>query len=98
MIKEEIEMIRMQSGKLTENKAEITLQRENFEALSRAVKNIVVEMGSDRTLYQTYCPMYNDNKGGMWLSASSEVRNPFFGDNMLSCGKVQEVLLVDNSQ
>ncbi len=95
---EVIEKIKVLAGKLTENKADIASQRENFEALSRAVKSMVIEMGSDRTLYQTYCPMYNNNEGGMWLSASPEVKNPFYGDKMLSCGRVQEVLFVDNGQ
>ncbi|MBC9795264.1 DUF3347 domain-containing protein [Sinomicrobium sp. FJxs] len=34
--------------------------------------------------------MYNENEGGKWLSADSEVKNPYFGQKMLSCGKVQK--------
>jgi len=33
-----------------------------------------------------------DGKGGYWLSNSKEIRNPYFGDIMLACGEVTEVL------
>jgi hypothetical protein len=32
--------------------------------------------------------MYNNNKGGKWLSASDKVKNPFFGDEKMKCGRV----------
>lgn len=75
-------------------KSEIGHQRGHFEMLARDIKDLVVIAGSDRTLYQQYCPMYNDNKGGTWLSASNEVKNPLFGSKMLKCGKVQQEITV----
>lgn len=67
-------------------------QREHFEALGKDIMDLVAIAGTDRTLYQQYCPMYNGNKGGMWLSANEEIRNPLFGAKMLKCGKVEEVI------
>ncbi|MGK7391510.1 MAG: DUF3347 domain-containing protein [Candidatus Cyclobacteriaceae bacterium M2_1C_046] len=72
--------------------SEIGHQREHFEALSQDIKDMTAIVGTDRVLYHQYCPMYNDNKGGMWLSASEEIKNPLFGAKMMKCGKVQEVI------
>jgi Cu(I)/Ag(I) efflux system membrane fusion protein len=35
--------------------------------------------------------MANDDVGGYWFSESEEIRNPYFGDEMLLCGEVKEV-------
>ncbi len=72
--------------------SEIDHQREHFEALGKDMKDLIAITGTDRKLYHQYCPMYNDNKGGMWLSASEEIRNPLLGSKMLKCGKVEEVI------
>ena len=65
-------------------------QREHFEILSIDLVDLLEITGSPRTLYQQFCPMYNENKGGIWLSASEEIRNPYFGQSMLTCGEVQQ--------
>jgi hypothetical protein len=31
-----------------------------------------------------------NNTGGYWLSNSKEIRNPFFGDKMLKCGRIEK--------
>lgn len=43
-------------------------------------------------VFVQYCPMAFDNTGANWLSMSEEIRNPYYGDMMLKCGKVQEKL------
>ncbi|MDX1760531.1 DUF3347 domain-containing protein [Salinimicrobium sp. 3283s] len=65
-------------------------QREHFELMSIDMVDMLAITGSPETLYQQFCPMYNDNKGGIWLSTSEEIRNPYFGQSMLSCGEVQK--------
>ncbi|MGB3465393.1 MAG: efflux RND transporter periplasmic adaptor subunit, partial [Cyclobacteriaceae bacterium] len=42
--------------------------------------------------YRQYCPMAFDNEGAFWLRDSDEVLNPYFGDEMLTCGNVEEEL------
>lgn len=42
--------------------------------------------------YRQYCPMAFDFKGAFWLSDSEEIFNPYFGDEMLTCGNVEEAL------
>ncbi|WP_420601742.1 hypothetical protein [Flagellimonas sp.] len=44
------------------------------------------------TFYVQQCPMANNNKGAVWLSTENEIRNPYYGDAMLKCGSVLEVL------
>jgi hypothetical protein len=73
--------------------SDIARQREHFEPMGADIKNMVEIAGTDRTLYHQYCPMYNNNKGGMWLSESSEIKNPLFGSKMLTCGSVQDTLV-----
>jgi len=63
-------------------------QREHFKALSKDVTDMVAITGADQKLYEQFCPMYD--KGSAWLSASSEVKNPYYGSKMLTCGKVQK--------
>lgn len=41
-----------------------------------------------KTIYVQHCPMADNNKGADWLSAEKEIRNPYFGSSMLTCGEV----------
>lgn len=38
----------------------------------------------DQTVYYQYCPM----KKAYWLSREKEIKNPYYGASMLTCGKV----------
>ncbi|WP_289038559.1 DUF3347 domain-containing protein [uncultured Zobellia sp.] len=69
--------------------SDIKHQREHFKALSKDVTDMVAITGTDKKLYEQFCPMYNNNEGGAWLSMNEEIRNPYFGSQMLKCGKVQ---------
>ena len=71
---------------------DLAAQREDFQALSVTLKDLLKIAGTDRTLYQQHCPMYKNNTGGIWLSASEEIKNPLFGSKMLTCGRVEETL------
>lgn len=50
----------------------------NMAALAKAVKL------SSQPIYQVYCPMKKAN----WLSNDQAIKNPYYGNAMLSCGKV----------
>ena len=39
-----------------------------------------------------YCPMAFNEKGASWLSAESEIKNPYFGKKMMECGEVTDSL------
>ncbi len=72
------------------NGSNIKHQREHFDMLSKDVYDLVKAAGGGQTLYQEYCPMYNNNKGAAWLSETKEIRNPYLGKKMLTCGEVKE--------
>lgn len=65
-------------------------QREHFEELSSDVNDLIALLGTDKTLYQDFCPMASNNKGAIWLSETEEINNPYFGSKMLTCGSVQK--------
>ena len=69
-------------------KSEIGHQREHFKALSTDMIDMVAVTGTPSTLYQQFCPMYD--KGSAWLSASKDIKNPYYGSKMLKCGKVEK--------
>ena len=68
----------------------IAEQRAHFVPLSNAVYELVKNFGGGRTLYHDHCPMARDNQGAMWMSETKEVKNPYFGAEMLTCGSVEE--------
>jgi hypothetical protein len=76
------------SEKISDSK-DLKSQRENFVDLSESMivlaKNF--QLSTD-PIYQMYCPMKKAN----WLSSSSTVKNPYFGNAMLTCGKVVQTL------
>ena len=89
-IAEIIENASEQVEHIADNASKIEHQREHFEVLSNDMSDLIAIVGSEQTLYQTKCPMYNKGKGGIWLSETKEIKNPFYGGKMLTCGSVQK--------
>lgn len=87
-LKDIIEDAREHSQHISES--DIAHQREHFDVLSVDLKDLVAITGTDKKLYQAHCPMYNENKGAIWLSESENIQNPYFGQKMLKCGKIQK--------
>jgi hypothetical protein len=42
------------------------------------------------TIYVQHCPMANNGDGGDWLASESKIQNPYYGDEMMECGRVAE--------
>jgi len=64
-------------------------QREHFASLSKNMYALLAGLNmNSTTVYQQYCPM----KKAYWLSETEEIRNPYYGDDMLECGKVTATL------
>jgi hypothetical protein len=87
-LKEILDDAKENAEHISENGDKIDHQREHLEILGGDLKDLIVITGSDRTLYQLFCPVYNNNKGGKWLSTSDKIKNPFYGSKMLKCGRV----------
>lgn len=66
---------------------DIKIQREYFKELSINITDMIAITGTEQPLYEQHCPMYNG--GTNWLSDSKEIRNPYYGSQMLKCGTVQ---------
>ena len=72
---------------------ELAAARTEFAFLSQALINTLTAFGyAGETLYVQHCPMAFNNEGANWLSEKAEIRNPYFGDAMLSCGRVLDKL------
>ncbi len=67
-------------------------QRDVFSSLTRAMEPILKEAISEGEIYKQYCPMAFGGRGDYWYSNSEEIRNPYFGDKMLKCGRVEETI------
>lgn len=85
LLKQSAENIIGQSG-------DISAQRQHFSRMSQAAYALVKAFGAGKPIYHDHCPMYNENKGGMWLSETREVKNPYYGLEMLNCGTVEELI------
>ncbi len=72
---------------------DIEEQRTSFAAFNAAFYNTLKTFGLEHgTVYYQYCPMAIGNQGAFWLSSTGEIRNPYFGQAMLSCGETRDTL------
>jgi len=71
---------------LENQRAHFVILNENLVALASNLEYL------EGTVYVQRCPMANTNKGGVWLSTEQEIRNPYFGNAMLTCGSVIDSL------
>lgn len=72
---------------------DIEEQREFFRLISNEmIKWASSTQSVSNKLYVQFCPMANNNKGAKWLSTEEQIRNPFYGDVMLTCGSVVDIL------
>ncbi|PWJ40991.1 efflux RND transporter periplasmic adaptor subunit [Sediminitomix flava] len=99
LLKGEAHMVWMKDAKRIQKQLEtlstekdLEKQRKTFTQLSDILIATNKSFGSVRTLYHQFCPMANQDSGGHWLSTEEEIVNPYFGDMMLNCGNVEEVI------
>jgi len=71
---------------------DLATQRTEFIKLSSSIITLANVFGVTKTLYVTHCSMANNNKGADWLSEFKEIKNPFFGSKMLTCGNTKQIL------
>jgi copper chaperone CopZ len=67
-------------------------QRDHFTSLSKNMYALIKVSKQETPIYYQNCPMYNDGKGANWLSKESTIKNPYYGSQMLSCGKTIETI------
>jgi len=74
--------------KIAANVNNIEVQRESFEKMSEDVYDLVKTFGGGRKLYKAHCPMVDAD----WLTETNEIKNPYFGESMLTCGLIDEIV------
>lgn len=74
------------------NSKDIEKQRQAFAEFNLAFYKSLKMFGLNGTAYYQFCPMANDDQGAYWLSETEKIRNPYFGEMMMSCGEVKEVI------
>lgn len=73
--------------------ADINAQRTAFAELSTNFIERVKASGlSGGELFVSHCPMALNDEGAHWVSGTKEIRNPYFGESMLTCGSVKETI------
>ncbi|UJF29804.1 DUF3347 domain-containing protein [Kaistella sp. 97-N-M2] len=80
-----LDLLRKEASKIADSRS-IEMQREAFNNLS---KNMIALTGkhklADESIFVQYCPMAKAS----WLSAEKNVKNPYYGKSMLTCGSVK---------
>jgi len=77
------------SDKIIQEK-DIKKQREFFAQLTDPMYKLVKGTKLKSNIYYQNCPMFEG--GANWLSKESVIKNPFYGNQMLSCGTTIETL------
>lgn len=67
-------------------------QRDHFTTLSKNMYALIKAAKPAEKVYYQNCPMYNEGKGANWLSKESAIKNPYYGKEMLTCGKTIETI------
>jgi hypothetical protein len=72
---------------------ELKNKRKEFEIIADAIWNLTRTVRyTGQKLYWQFCPMAFDNKGAYWMSYEREIKNPYFGNEMLNCGSIEDSL------
>jgi len=73
--------------------SDVEAQRLAFADLTDGVyKTITMFNITGLNVYYQFCPMAADGKGANWLSLESKIKNPYYGEAMLTCGETKETL------
>jgi Cu(I)/Ag(I) efflux system membrane fusion protein len=69
--------------------SDIEQKRKAFQMISIQLFDLVRTVRYEKQkVYMLHCPMAFDNAGAKWLSNTTEIKNPYFGSKMLTCGTV----------
>ena len=79
---------------ITSSGGTIETQRLAFINLSKAMIQTIktFSITAEKVLYVQFCPMANADKGAYWISDETEIKNPYYGEAMLTCGSTVETI------
>jgi hypothetical protein len=67
---------------------DVKRQRERFNDFSNNMFVLAKAIKLSEPVYQQYCPM----KKTYWLSSEAAIKNPYYGNQMLTCGNVSATI------
>ena len=67
-------------------------QRNHFKQISTSLIEALQVFGVNEKVFIAFCPMADGDKGAYWLSREEKVINPYFGNAMLTCGEIKQVI------
>jgi copper chaperone CopZ len=71
---------------------DIKKQRTVFMSLSKNMYDLIKVAKYETPVFYQFCPMANGGKGANWLSKDNAIKNPYYGSQMMSCGKIVETI------
>jgi copper chaperone CopZ len=71
---------------------DIKKQRTVFMSLSKNMYDLMKVAKYETPVFYQFCPMANGGKGANWLSKDNAIKNPYYGSQMMSCGKTVETI------
>ncbi|PVD50588.1 hypothetical protein DC498_19370 [Terrimonas sp.] len=75
--------------------SDIEQKRRSFQMISTGLFDLVRTVRYDKQkVYMLHCPMAFNNSGADWLSNTTEIKNPYFGSKMLTCGSVADSVVL----
>lgn len=81
------------SAKALAGEKDIEAKRKEFKMISDALFTLYQTVRyNGQKAYWINCPMAFNNTGAYWISQDSTVKNPYFGDKMLTCGTVESTI------
>lgn len=67
--------------------------RKSFIPISENLIKIFKAFGTgSNKAYVQFCPMANQKIGAFWLSTDKQIKNPFYGSMMLTCGETRDTI------
>ena len=66
---------------------------EDSEKMRTAFKPLseqAVQHSLPQGMVVAFCPMADDNEGARWIQKDGDVANPYFGEEMLTCGTIEQ--------
>jgi len=76
-------------GKNISESSDVEEQRAQFSYLTDALVASMMAFGTPDTLFVQHCPMAMDGNGADWISKGEEIKNPYYGEKMLTCGSLK---------
>ena len=98
LVKDDAHKFLMKQAKILKQNAKVIAEAENidtqrraFKPFSEALTDVLKSFGvENETVYVQFCPMYDNNKGAFWLSTQKQIANPYYGEQMPTCGSTKD--------